>query len=275
MLKQRLLVALILIPLFLAALFLLPQWAWAVLLGAVVLLAAHEWARLSGFGAGWERAYLTVTALILAACYHLLESGAALTRTLALLATLFWLGVAPLWLAGGWRAEGRLLRMLTGWLLLVPTWVALLELRLIGPGLVLFVMGLIWLADSAAYFAGHRWGRRKLAPRISPGKTWEGVAGALVAGALLALLVGASSPNLLLAGHGVPVPLLIAACVFVVAVSVEGDLFESHIKRLAGVKDSSHLIPGHGGVLDRIDSQTAALPVFLLLTLAYLGRLGN
>lgn len=275
MLRQRLLVALVLIPLFVAVLFLLPQWAWALALGVVVLLAAHEWARLSGFGPSFERFYLVATLVVLLGCYRALETGAALASALAVLATLFWLGLAPLWLVRGWRAEGPLARMLTGWVLLLPTWVAMLELRLIGPGLVLFVMGLIWLADSAAYFAGHRWGRHKLAPRISPGKTWEGVGGALAAAGLLALLVGASSPNLLLAGHAVPVPALLAASLFLVAVSVEGDLFESHIKRLAGVKDSSLLIPGHGGVLDRIDSQTSALPVFFLLTLAYLGRFGN
>ncbi|MEO1765690.1 phosphatidate cytidylyltransferase [Thiobacter aerophilum] len=275
MLRQRLLVALILIPLFLAALFLLPQWAWAVLLGIVVLLAAHEWARLSGFAGRGAWAYLALTTLILFGCYRLLETGPTLTGWLAVAATLFWLAVVPFWLALGWRGQAWPVRALTGWLLLLPTWVAMLELRLVGPGLVLFIMGLIWLADSAAYFAGHRFGRHKLAPLISPGKTWEGVLGAVLAGMLLAWLVGVSSPNLLLAGHRVSAPVLVAACVFLVAVSVEGDLFESHIKRVAGVKDSSHLIPGHGGVLDRIDSQTAALPVFLLLAFAYLGRLGN
>jgi phosphatidate cytidylyltransferase len=158
----------------------------------------------------------------------------------------------------------------TGWLVLLPTWVAVLELRLIGPGLVLFAMGLVWAADSAAYFAGHRFGRHKLAPRVSPGKTWEGVAGALFAVALLAAVVAMVSPNPLLAGRRVPAAILVPVACVVVVVSVVGDLFESHMKRLAGVKDSSHLIPGHGGVLDRIDSQTAALPLFHLFVLAWL-----
>ncbi len=274
MLRQRLLAALVLIPLFLAALLHSPQWLWALLLAAVVLLGADEWARLSRFDRRWRAAYLVATALVLAGCYRLLETGAPLAWWLVALAAAFWLIVAPLWLAGGWRGEGPWLRVMVGWLLLVPTWIALLELRLIGPGLVLFVMGLIWLADSAAYFSGRLWGRHKLAPRLSPGKTWEGVAGAMLAVAALALGVGLASPNWLLAGHEVPAGLLVGAGCFLTAVSIVGDLFESHVKRLAGVKDSGHLIPGHGGVLDRIDSQTAALPVFLLLALAWLGRLG-
>lgn len=275
MLKQRLLAALILIPLFLAALFYVPQWLWALLMGAVVLLAADEWARLAAAGRGARLAYLGLTGLLLVICYVLLETGAELTQFVVALAAAFWLAVVPLWLAGGWQGRGLAVRLPLGWLVLVPAWISILELRLIGPGLVLFVMGMIWLADSAAYLAGHLWGRHKLAPRISPGKTWEGAAGGLLAAALLAGIVGLAAPNFLLAGHRVPVPGLVAAACVVAAVSIVGDLFESHMKRLAGVKDSSHLIPGHGGVLDRIDSQTAALPLFLLLALAWLGRLGG
>lgn len=275
MLKQRVLAALVLIPLFLAALFYLPQWAWALLMGIVVLLAADEWARLAGFRPGLRYGYLSLTALCLLGCYRLLETGSPLAWGLTGVAVAFWLVVAPLWLARGWRVTAALPRALLGWLLLLPTWIAMLELRLIGPGLVLFVMGLVWLADSAAYFSGRLWGRHKLAPRVSPGKTWEGVAGALVAVAVFALFVAATAPNALLAGNSVPAPALMIAACFIAVVSVIGDLFESHMKRLAGVKDSGQLIPGHGGVLDRIDSQTAALPLFLLLALAWLDRLGG
>jgi phosphatidate cytidylyltransferase len=274
MLRERLAAALVLIPLLVAALFYLPQWAWAVLMGGVVLLAAHEWARLSSFDAGAERLYLVITVLLLAVAYWLLETGAGLSWWLAGLATAFWLVVAPLWLATGFAGQGRLLRAVVGWLLLLPPWVATLELRLMGPGLTLFALGLIWLADSAAYFIGHAFGRHKLAPRVSPGKTWEGVAGGVGAALLLAWIVAATAPNFLLAGRTVAVPAFVLACAAVAAISVLGDLFESHIKRLKGVKDSSHLIPGHGGVLDRIDSLTSALPVFLLLSLL-VNRLGG
>jgi phosphatidate cytidylyltransferase len=213
-----------------------------------------------------------VTAILLAGCYALLTAGSPVAWWLLGLAAGFWLILAPAWVGGQWRAMNPLVRAATGWVVLIPTWIAIVELRLIGPGLVLYAMGMIWLADSAAYFSGRLWGRRKLAPSISPGKTWEGVAGAMAAVTVLAVVVAGPGKEFFLAGYTVDIWLFVAATWFVVAVSVLGDLFESHIKRIAGVKDSSHLIPGHGGVLDRIDSQTAALPLFLTLCLTYLGR---
>jgi phosphatidate cytidylyltransferase len=272
MLKQRLLAALVLIPAFLAALFWLPQWAWAALMALVVLLGAHEWARLGHFGKTAHAVFLVLTLLLLAACYRLLDEGSPAAWGLVAASVAFWLVLAPFWVSGHWRAARPLLRAVVGWVLLIPTWIAIVELRLIGPGLVLYAMGMVWLADSAAYFSGRMWGRHKLAPSVSPGKTWEGVAGALVAVAILASIVGLSGKDFFLAGYAVETGLLVVASCFVVAVSILGDLFESHIKRLAGVKDSGSLIPGHGGVLDRIDSQTAALPLFFALCLIYLGR---
>jgi phosphatidate cytidylyltransferase len=272
MLKQRLLAALVLIPAFLAALWYLPQWAWAALMGAVVLLGADEWARLSGYPQLGRSAYLVATAAVLAGSYKLLSAGASPAWWMLPLAVAFWLVVAPLWVGGHWRASNPAVRAVAGWIVLIPTWIAIVELRLIGPGLVLYAMGMIWLADSAAYFSGRMWGRHKLAPTVSPGKTWEGVAGALFAVAVLAALVALVGKEFFLAGYAVEAWRLVVASWFIVGMSILGDLFESHIKRTAGVKDSGHLIPGHGGVLDRIDSQTAALPLFLALCLYYLGR---
>ena len=272
MLKQRLLAAAVLIPLFLFALFRFPQWAWGVLMGMVVLLGADEWSRLSRFSLVGRGIFLLLTAFLLWGCYRLLELDSPVAWWLIAVSVVFWLGVAPQWIGRHWRGESHWLRALVGWVLLLPTWVAIVELRLIAPGLVLFVMGMIWLADSGAYLSGRLWGKHKLAPSVSPGKTWEGVAGGMLFVVVLALLVAAWGREFFLAGDAVPVFWLVAVCCFIVAVSVYGDLFESHIKRLAGVKDSGSLIPGHGGVLDRIDSQTAALPLFFALCLLYLNR---
>jgi phosphatidate cytidylyltransferase len=152
-----------------------------------------------------------------------------------------------------------LVRALAGWLTLVPCWLALVSLHGLSPSLVLLVMVLIWIADSAAFFAGRRFGRRRLASRVSPGKSWEGVIAGLGAVALAAWLLQAS--GLVRADRPAALVLL---CLVVAAVSVLGDLNESLFKRRAGVKDSGTLIPGHGGVLDRIDSITAAAPAFSL-----------
>lgn len=272
MLKQRLLAALVLIPAFLAALFLFPQWAWSALMGVVVLLGADEWSRLSKFSPRGRIAFLLGTIVLLWGCYRLLKLGSPIAWWVIALSVAFWLLIVPQWIGRHWRGESHWVRVLVGWLLLLPTWIAIVELRLIAPGLVLFAMGMIWLADSGAYLSGRLWGRHKLAPSISPGKTWEGVAGAVFFVVVLAVLVGLWGREFFLAGDTVPVFWLVATCGFIVAVSVYGDLFESHIKRLAGVKDSGTLIPGHGGVLDRIDSQTAALPIFFALCLLYLNR---
>jgi phosphatidate cytidylyltransferase len=146
-----------------------------------------------------------------------------------------------------------------GVVVLVAPWVALMGLRDdFGPAYVLFLLLLIWVADTGAYFAGRRWGRRKLAPTISPGKTWEGVFGAGMA-TLAFALVGAAVLE-----EGARWPGFVAVCMVTVGFSIVGDLFESMMKRQRGVKDSGSLLPGHGGVLDRFDSLTAAAPAFLL-----------
>lgn len=173
-----------------------------------------------------------------------------------------WLLVVPFWLARAWPLPDRLLGWLLGWLLLLPTGLALLYLREQGAGLLLSAIALSAIADSAAYFSGRAFGRRKLAPRISPGKTWEGAIGAGLAVTLFAAAIAwhfSCMANCLLS-------LLLASWLLFV-LSVEGDLFESWCKRQAGVKDSGSILPGHGGVLDRVDSHLAVLPVAALLWL--------
>ncbi|ODU50308.1 MAG: phosphatidate cytidylyltransferase [Thiobacillus sp. SCN 63-374] len=253
-LRSRVLTAAALLAVFVPAVLWAPTWLWMILIAGVVGVAAHEWARLSHFPALPARLYAALlTACALALPYVLGAQWPIFQNALILLAVAFWLGVAPLWLLGRWRAEQAFLRAAVGVVLLLPTWAALLYLHARGPGVLLAVMAIVWIADSAAYFAGRRFGRHKLAPAISPGKTWEGVAGALVA---LALYAGVLSGTI-----NLPLLPLFAAMAGLLYLSVLGDLFESWIKRVSGMKDSGDLLPGHGGMLDRIDALTSTLPL--------------
>jgi phosphatidate cytidylyltransferase len=191
---------------------------------------------------------------VLAVLIHFLPDQAHAMLLLWAMAAVFWVLVAPLWLARRWEARGVFVRALTGTLVLLPAWAAVVALRERSPWLLLGVMTVVWIADTAAYFAGRRFGRHKLAPRISPGKSWEGVGGAGLALALYASAISAA-----IVGLRVPGALLLAAALLYF--SILGDLFESWLKRVAGVKDSGTILPGHGGVLDRIDALLAALPI--------------
>jgi phosphatidate cytidylyltransferase len=251
---SRVLTALLLLAVFVPAVLWAPAWLWAILVAGVVGMAAFEWARLSHFAPLRARAYAVLLALVALALPHVLGAGWPAFQTgLVLLAVAFWLFVAPLWLLGRWHAERASVRAAVGVVLLLPTWAALLYLHARGPGVLLGVMAIVWIADTAAYFSGRRFGRHKLAPAISPGKTWEGVAGALAA---LALYAGALSQL-----AGVPLLSLLLMVAGLLYSSVLGDLFESWIKRVSGMKDSGDVLPGHGGVLDRIDALTSTLPI--------------
>jgi phosphatidate cytidylyltransferase len=162
---------------------------------------------------------------------------------------------------------------IVGWVVLVATWVAVVALQTSSPGLLLAMMAIVWIADTAAYFTGRRFGRRKLAPSISPGKTWEGVYGALAAVAIYALLLvplaaaaGSTRPL-----DAVATAIWVALALLLTGLSIIGDLFESQLKRQRGVKDSGGILPGHGGVLDRIDALTAAMPPAALIAHHLLG----
>jgi phosphatidate cytidylyltransferase len=255
MLKARVVTALFLVAGFLAVLFLLPHAAATAAFALAAALGAWEWAGLMRVA---RRSRGMFAALVLFSCLVLWSRAEEIFPVLWVLAALFWLIVAPAWLVQRWRPGA--LGYLVGWVLLVPTWAALSALHGRAPELLLAVMALVWVADIGAYFTGRALGRRKLAPAISPGKTWEGVAGA-VAGVL--------AYGFAVAGNLAPLrevgPFALAGFLLLLtALSVVGDLFESLIKRQAGMKDSGKLLPGHGGILDRIDSQTSTLPVAAL-----------
>ncbi|MDZ7751041.1 MAG: phosphatidate cytidylyltransferase [Gammaproteobacteria bacterium] len=264
-LTQRVLTALVLVPLVVAAILLLSPPGFAALLGLFVLGGAWEWSAMAGLGDTRRRvAYVLVTAAVLGLVYGLLARPAA-GPLLLLLALVWWALAAALvvrfQLQGVFTTGGPWSRGASGLLILVPAWFALVVLHRQeagGPWLVLFLLVLIWGADTAAFFVGRRWGSRRLASRVSPGKSWEGVAGAVVAVLVLALAVGEPL------GFGESLVPFLTLVALTVAASVLGDLTESLYKREAGLKDSGSLLPGHGGVLDRIDSLTAAAPLFVL-----------
>jgi len=277
-LATRILTALVLVPLTLAALFLLPAAGWAMVSLAVIVVAAAEWANLAGYrGPSWllfVGGTLAIGASLLVAGGAGLDGGwpAPLVLGVCGAATLFWVIAAPLWLRSGWRPTSPLAMAAIGWLVLVGAWVALAQLQARSPWLVLAAMAIVWIADTAAYFAGRAFGRRKLAPSISPGKTWEGVYGALVAVAVYAVVLVPYARDAGYTGEFGPgaVVLWIAFALVLAGLSICGDLLESLLKRQAGVKDSGRLLPGHGGVLDRTDALLAAMPPAAIATLLFL-----
>ncbi|MDR3390906.1 MAG: phosphatidate cytidylyltransferase [Sulfuriferula sp.] len=261
MLLKRILTAVLLLAGLLASLFLLPDTFWALAMLLPLAVGTLEWGKLSGLPmpARWLYA---LTNVALAGVVYVLD----LAPWLYLAAVILWLIVVPLWLAAGWQLKSAWLRVPLGVLVLLPLWAALVELRGHGPWWVLLLMGVVWIADTAAYFTGRQFGKHKLAPLISPGKTWEGVAGAAVAvvvygGIVLAVL---RSPGFDPYAWALPMLMLGVVMLYL---SILGDLFESWIKRVANVKDSGNILPGHGGVLDRIDALTSTLPVAALILL--------
>jgi phosphatidate cytidylyltransferase len=239
----------------------------------LVVPAAWEWAKLIKLRPSACGLYVVAVAALCGTLFGLAAPGVwsgRLEFAVYLGASLFWIIVVPLWLWRSWLPRARWLAALTGLLVLVPTWLALVGLHRLDPSLLLLLMSVAWISDIAAYFAGRRFGRHKLAPTISPGKTWEGVAGAVLAVSLYAALWGfalqAYFPQALKTMRFGAVGMLLFLWLLT-AIGIYGDLFESALKRQAGVKDSGVLLPGHGGVLDRIDALTSVLPV---AALAYL-----
>lgn len=278
MLATRILTAAVLIAAVLAAMFLLPPLAWGAVTLAMITVAATEWADLAGFRRETWWIFVGGTLLIgvnlLFSPVAGFDAGwpAGIVLSVCGVATLFWLLVATPWLASRWKPTSALPLAVAGWIVLIGAWVAIVQLQARSPWLVLAAMAIVWIADTAAYFSGRAFGRRKLAPQVSPGKTWEGVYGGLAAVAIYALVL---TPLAARAGFAVErspmsVVLWIAGALALAALSVVGDLCESLLKRQAGVKDSGHLLPGHGGVLDRIDALLAAMPPAALLALLFL-----
>lgn len=285
MLKSRLITAFILIPIVIAALFLLPPLGFAITILAICQLAAWEWGQLAGFAARSQRVWLALLCGLLLAfmlftlpayqhSVHLPQVGGPLWASLG-----WWIVVLALVLfypnsATFWR-HSRAIRLIFGLLTIVPFFWGMLALRqyhyqedhFAGAWWLLYVMVLVWGADSGAYMFGKLFGKHKLAPKVSPGKTWEGFLGGLAISALICWLFSVFAPLQVSL-----ITLLICSIISALA-SVLGDLTESMFKREAGIKDSGSLIPGHGGILDRIDSLTAAVPVFACLLLLVFGTL--
>jgi len=241
---------------FLAALYWAPPPLWIGLTGVALLLAAWEWAGMAGL--------TRIPALLYASAIGAVSVALALTAPgLAepfYPALAFWL-LAPTLLARSVAVRPAVVHLLLGGIVLIPTHLGMVALRNISPDLLLVVVGVVVIADSAAYFSGRRFGKHKLAPSISPGKTWEGAIGAWLAVTLYALLVHFLSPTTC---NLQCLPQVLAVFWTLFGLSVLGDLFESTLKRQAGIKDSGNLLPGHGGILDRIDSLTAVLPAATL-----------
>ena len=272
--RTRVIAAAVMLPVAVLAVLFLPSNMLAAGIGLLMMVGLWEWSVLAGLSRLVPRAaYLAVNALLLAALAWAAGPELAPIKLVALAGVAWWL-LVPIWLlhfdfAREDRPWACALKLFAGTAGVIPAWAAIYWLHHGAAGLghapdkgpmwTLFVLLVIWAADTGAYFAGSRWGRRKLAPRISPGKSWEGLFGGL---GLALALAAAALPLLGLAWWQLPQLLMLV--MLTVLVSVAGDLFESLVKRHAGAKDSSHLIPGHGGVLDRIDSLLAALPVFVL-----------
>ena len=266
MLKQRLLTAAVLIALMLTAIFSFSTLWFSVVLGVFLATGAWEWVRLMKSDRSPTTPVLPAALVAMLIPLWFFQHDTRLLLVVLGVAAIGWCVVlSSLPRSDSLRplhTYGDVTRFLIGLFLLAPSWLALVHLHaslLYGPGYVLFLFGLVGVADSAAYFTGRAWGKKKLAPHISPGKTWEGVYGALAATGIYGLVCGA-----LFELRGILLVAFVTLCMVTVMFSVVGDLFESLIKRQAGAKDSGSVLPGHGGVLDRIDSLTAAAPIFTL-----------
>ncbi len=258
MLRQRVLTAMVLMPVTVLTVLYAPLPVFAVAAGLIMLLALWEWQGLIGLHDGYKKsAYLcTLLLLMLASLLPVME----IRKPIVLAAVGFWLA-ATIGLAfpAPWRRflGRRAVQLLAGLILLHAAWLSLVLLHAVWPTILLYLLLVVWTADIAAYFCGRRWGKRALASRISPGKTREGVYGSLVMTTILALACGGylhlERQQLLL---------LLMLTLITTGMSVVGDLTVSLLKRHAGIKDSGRLLPGHGGLLDRLDSLLAAAPVF-------------
>ena len=274
MLKTRVITAVLLLAGLLPALFYLPPLGWAWLTAAALAIGGWEW---GGFMQLKPVGRLSLGAALFALCATVILSfpsamgGEGWSEVVALNvgawfyvpSVLFWALVLPFWLRSRWPLPGVLGGLAVGVLILLPTWMALVQLRQLGVWPLVSIMAVVWVADIAAYFSGRAFGKRKMAPSISPGKTWAGAVGAVLGVQLYGFLAAAWLPKALQPN----VPVFAVVLAVLTALSIVGDLFESLLKRQAGIKDSSNVLPGHGGVLDRIDSLTSTLPFVALLWL--------
>ncbi len=255
MLRQRVITAAALAVIALLAIFFLPHTAMMVVLGLLVLAGAWEWSVFPGFTSHSARlAYVALVAVGVGVVWFFARNGAEIDAVLYV--AIAWWVVALIWVIAVPGNVNGATAGIAGLFVLIPPWLAFVKLHAHGPTLMLFLVILVVAADVGAYFSGRRFGRNKLAPRVSPGKTWEGVIGGFI-GATVIAVIGVF-------WFDVPAAPFIVLSLVAVMASIVGDLTESLFKRHAGVKDSGSLLPGHGGVLDRVDSMTAAAPIFIV-----------
>lgn len=266
MLKTRIITACVLIACFVPALFKLSNSYWAYAMLVLSLVALYEWGSLIKLTKLQVAVYALVAAAIGLVIVPLIEQYGFhrffyQSLIVFLLATLFWLLIVPFWLKTKSHVTNKWLMSALGFLLIGSLWLALICAKGADPWLLLGLLATIWIADSAAYFAGKNFGKHKLAPSISPGKTWEGVAGALMSVTVFGFILY----------HFFDVKnfAIFPALWIITMLGVIGDLFESMMKRQAGIKDSGHLLPGHGGILDRIDGIIPSLPIAILMIYIY------
>jgi len=266
-LRKRVVTAVVLAVILVAIVLLLPPVATLVLLTVLVLAGAWEWsAFLRVSGVVVRTLYVAFLGMMMPLVWYV--TGTEEGRSIVLAIAVLWWLVALAWIVFAPQRVSSWSAAFAGVLSLLPAWLALMRMRRDldhGAEWMLFTLVLVFAADIGAFFAGRRFGRLRLAPAVSPGKTWEGVLGG-VAGGVLVAIAGS-------AWFGVPLRLLLPLCLAAVAFSIVGDLTESLLKRFAGLKDSGTLFPGHGGVMDRVDSVTGAAPV-LLFGLTVLGVAG-
>ena len=264
MFMTRAVTAALALAVFLAALFLLPQVAWAVFLLIVLAIGSWEWGALAAYRGGLRVGFTVVVVISALVLFFAFRDSPAEARpvdtAVYAVSCIFWIAVAPFWLIKRWTARNAVLLGVVGWIALVPMWLALVRLQA-DPWALLLILSIVWIADTAAYLVGKTWGRNKLAPAISPGKSWEGAFGALAAvavyyGVLLVAVPDGQRYFTGVFGLGVFAAILV--------LSIEGDLFESWMKRQVGLKDSGQILPGHGGILDRVDGLTATVPLAAL-----------
>ena len=263
MLKQRVITALIMAPIAIAGVFFLPLYGFAVFVGLIMLISAWEWAQLAGFSGSSRMIYagllgLTLPFVFFVPAVYILIPG-LLWWVIALFLVVSYPAFVESW-------SSKISRLIIGILVLLSAFVAMVQLKMYADNnyLIILLFLLIWGADIGAYFTGKAWGKRKLAPSVSPGKSWAGFFGGLATAVIIGSLMALARPNTvqLVSTEGM---IFLGCCALVAIVSVLGDLTLSMFKRNAGVKDSSNLLPGHGGFLDRIDSLLSAAPLFALI----------
>ena len=275
MLRERVITALIMVTVFALMLFFAPELLWFAGIACLMAWAAVEWARLANFSRAYQAIYAMATPVLLAVLWVTFRYG-ELSNVFSIAifsALVFWVVVVPIWLRFSWKVSNPLALTLFGWLALIPAGLCFLYLRQ-SPEDGWFLFGLllvVWIADISAFFAGRAFGKHKLAPSISPGKTIEGAIGAWIGVSLYLLAVFFLLKPEVFSRLDVSIWEAIIFAFFLTYQSILGDLFESWIKRCAGVKDSGETLPGHGGILDRIDAILPTLPLqIVLLTWLYM-----